>query len=196
MTRVRKIVGRITFVGSRPGAPGLLTTSATDAIRNAEIVVADTAVPAAVTSLATGEVRPAETSPAETAKAMLADARAGQTVVRLIAGDPFTDDDAVKEALAVARTVVPFDVVPGLVLGAGTAAYAGVPIGSVRTEADLRDVESVDYEALANAAGTLVLTVDAADVAYVGEQLVSYGLKPETPVAVSCGGTTTSQQTV
>jgi len=33
MTRARKIVGRITFVGSGPGDPGLLTTSATDAIR-------------------------------------------------------------------------------------------------------------------------------------------------------------------
>ena len=214
MTRARKIVGRITFVGSGPGAPGLLTTSATEAIRTAEIVVADAAVPAAVTALATGEVRPAEMVPAETAKAMLTEARAGHPIVRLVAGDPFTDDDAVKAALVeceirssplvagkgglipVARTVVPFDVIPGLVLGAGTAAYAGVPLGSVRTEADLRDVENADYEALANAAGTLVLTVDAADVAYVGEQLVAYGLKPDTPVAVSCGGTTTAQQTV
>src|SRR4051794_39167280 len=145
MTRARKIVGRITFVGSGPGDPGLLTTSATEAIRTAEIVVADAAVPAAATAFATGEVRPAETVPAETAKAMLTEARAGHRVVRLVAGDPFTDDDAVKEALAVARTVVPFDVIPGLVLGAGTAAYAGVPIGSVRTEADLRDVENADY---------------------------------------------------
>jgi uroporphyrinogen III methyltransferase/synthase len=196
MTRARKIVGRITFVGSGPGDPGLLTTAATEAIAAADVVIADPAVPATVTTLATGEVRPADSTPAETAKALLAEARAGQTVVRLVCGDPFTDDDTVKEALAVARTVVPFDVVPGLVLGTGTAAYAGVPIGSVRTEADLRDVERADYEALAHAAGTLVLTVDAADVAYVGEQLVSYGLKPETPVAVSCSGTTTSQQTV
>jgi uroporphyrinogen III methyltransferase/synthase len=196
MTRVRKIVGRITFVGSGPGDPGLLTAAAIEAVATADVVVADSGVPAAVTALATGEVRPAESTPADTAKAVLAEARNGLIVVRLICGDPFTDDDAVKEALVVARTVVPFDVVPGLGLGTGTAAYAGVPIGSVRTEADLRDVERADYEALANAAGTLVLTVDAADVAYVGEQLVAYGLKPETPVAVSCGGTTTSQQTV
>ncbi|MDT4919388.1 MAG: uroporphyrinogen methyltransferase / synthase [Pseudonocardiales bacterium] len=196
MTRARKIVGRITFVGSGPGDPGLLTTAATQAISAAEVVIADAAVPAAITALAGGEVRPAEPTPADTAKAMLADARAGQTIVRLVVGDPFTDDDVVKEALAVARTVVPFDIVPGLVLGAGTAAYAGVPIGSVRTEADLRDVENADYEALANAAGTLVLTVDAADVAYVGEQLVAYGLKPDTAVAISCAGTTTAQQTV
>ena len=196
MTRVRKIAGRITFVGSGPGDPGLLTTHATESIRAAEIVVADAAVPAEITALAPGELRPAEATPAETAKAMLAEARGGHSVVRIVAGDPFADEDAVKEALAVAKTVVPFDVVPGLPLGVGTAAYAGVPVGATRTEADLSDVESVDYEALANAAGTLVLTVAAADVPYVGEQLVAFGLKPDTPVAVSCWGTTTAQQTV
>lgn len=196
MTRVRKIVGRITFVGSGPGDPGLLTTHAADALRAAELVVADTAVPPAITALVTGELRLAELAPADTAKAALADARGGRSVVRLIAGDPFTDDGAVKEALAVAKTVVPFDVVPGVSLGTGTAAYAGVPLGSVRTEADLRDLAAADYEALAHAAGTLVLTLDAADVQQVGEQLVANGLKPDTAVTVSCSGTTTGQQTV
>jgi uroporphyrinogen III methyltransferase/synthase len=196
MTRARKIVGRITFVGSGPGDPGLLTNSATAAIGAAEVVVADATVPSAISGLASVEVRPAEATSAETAKAMLADARNGHSVVRIVCGDPFADDDAVKEALAVAKTVVPFDVIPGVPLGTGTAAYAGVPVGGLRTEADLRDVEVVDYDALANAAGTLVMTVDAADVSYVGEQLVAYGLKPDTPVAVSCGGTTTGQQTV
>jgi uroporphyrinogen III methyltransferase/synthase len=117
-------------------------------------------------------------------------------VTRLVVGDPFADDDVVKEALAVAKTVVPFDVVPGIALGVGTASYAGLPVGALRTEADLTDVESADYEGLAGAPGTLVLTVEAADVQYVGEQLVAYGLKPDTPVAVSCAGTTTGQQTV
>jgi uroporphyrinogen III methyltransferase / synthase len=191
MTRVRKTPGRITFVGSGPGDPGLLTTHAVEAIRGADVVVADAAVPRAITDLAPGGVRPAET-----AKALLADARSGCAVVRLVVGDPFADEDAVKEALAVAKTVVPFDVVPGIALGAGTAAYSGVPVGAVRTEADIRDAGSADYEALAHATGTLVITVHADDVAYLGEQLVANGLKPDTAVAVSCSGTTTGQQTV
>ncbi|MGI8679124.1 MAG: uroporphyrinogen-III synthase [Jatrophihabitans sp.] len=196
MTRARKTVGRITFVGAGPGDPGLLTTHAVAAIRNAEVVVVDATVPRPITDLATGEVRTADPSPVEAAKTILADARNGQIVVRLVAGDPFVDDRAIKEALAVAKTVVPFDVVPGIALGTGTAAYAGVPVGAVRTEADLVDVSSADYESLAHAAGTLVVTVQAADVEIVGEQLVANGLKPDTLVAVSCSGTTTGQQTV
>jgi len=163
MTRTRKLVGRITFVGSGPGDPGLLTAHAAEVIRSADIVVADAGVPASITALAAGELRPAEGAAADVAKALLAEARAGHAVVRLVPGDPFTSDDVVKEAVAVGKTVVPFDVVPGIPLGAGTAAYAGLPLGAVRTEADLRDVEAVDYEALAAAAGTLVLTVEAAD---------------------------------
>jgi uroporphyrinogen III methyltransferase/synthase len=196
MTRARKIAGPVTFVGAGPGDPGLLTANAAQAIASAAIVVADPAVPGAILTLAVGTVRPAESTPAETVKGVLADARAGEHVVRLVAGDPFTDDDVVREVLAVAKTVVPFAVVPGVPLGIGTAAYAGVPLGGLRVEADLRDAGTADYDALAHASGTIVLTVAARDVAVVGEQLVANGCKPDTPVTVSCNGTTTAQQTV
>ncbi|GAB2471526.1 bifunctional uroporphyrinogen-III C-methyltransferase/uroporphyrinogen-III synthase [Jatrophihabitans fulvus] len=195
-TRARKNVGRITFVGSGPGDPGLLTGRASDAIASADLVIADAGVPAAITALASGELRPTEGNAADTAKLALAEARGGRGVVRLVAGDPFVDDSAVKEALAVAKTVVPFDVVPGIALGQGTAAYAGVPLGSLRTEADITELDEVDYETLAAAGGTLVITVEAPDAEQVGERLVANGLKPDTPVAVSCAGTTTGQQTV
>jgi uroporphyrinogen III methyltransferase/synthase len=201
MTRARKTAGtrgRITFVGSGPGDPGLLTMLGTQAIAAAGVVVADAAVPAQITALAGADatVRLAEAIPADTAKALLADARAGATVVRVIAGDPFADDDAVREVLAVAKTVVPFAVVPGVASGVGTATYAGVPAGSTRTEVDIRDASSVDYDALAHYASTLVAEVDAADVQLVAEQLVANGCKPDTAVTVSCNGTTTDQQTV
>jgi uroporphyrinogen III methyltransferase/synthase len=195
MTRARKSVGRITFVGAGPGDPGLLAVSAVEALRAADVVVAGSDVPAAITALSSGEVRPAQTAPAETAKALLADARGGAHVVRVVSGDAFADDTAVKEALAVAKTVVPFEVVPGVPLALGTAAYAGVPVGGVRTEAAIRDVTAADFEALAHAPGTLLVTVNAADAATLGEQLVTYGMKPDTPVTVSCEGTGTGQHT-
>jgi uroporphyrinogen III methyltransferase/synthase len=196
MTRARKPAGHVTFVGAGPGDPGLLTANATRAIANAALVVADAAVPAPILALASGTVRTAESTPTETAKAVLADARGGEDFVRLVVGDPFTDDDVVREVLAIAKTVVPFTVVPAVPRSVGTTAYAGVPTGGLRLEADLRDARTADYDALAHAPGTLVLTVDAGDVAVVGEQLVANGCKPDTPVAVSCNGTTTAEQTV
>ena len=196
MTRARKNIGRITFVGAGPGDPGLLAVHAVEALATAEVVFADASVPAAVTDLAAAQVRTAEGSPADNAKALLTEARNGLRVVRLVSGDVLTGDAATKEALAVAKTVVPFDIVPGLAVGAGTATYAGVPVGPVRTEVDADDLAPVDFDSLAHAPGTLVLTVAAADVSTLGEQLVSSGLKPDTPITVSCDGTGTSQHTV
>ena len=196
MTRARKTPGRISFIGAGPGDPGLLAVAAVDALRRAEVVVADERAVPTMSGLTTAEVRPAEATPAETAKVLLAEARAGRTVVRLVCGDAFADDFAVKELLAVAKTVVPFEVVPGIPVGTGTAAYAGVPVGGVRTEADARDLASLDIEALAHAPGTLLLTVAAADLPHLAEQLVANGLKPDTTITVSCDGTGTGQQTV
>jgi uroporphyrinogen III methyltransferase/synthase len=196
MTRARKTVGRVTFLGAGPGDPGLLAVHAAEALRRADVVFADPQVGVAVRELAAGAVRPIAATPADTAKALLAEARAGLWVVRLVTGDPFADDAVVKEALAVARTVVPFDVVPGVPVGAGAATYAGVPYGAVRTAVEVSDVASLDLESLAGAPGTLVLTVPAAQVRGLGEQLVANGIKPDTPVTVSCGATTTGQQSV
>ena len=52
--------------------------------------------------------------------------RAAASVVRLVAGDPYTSDAVVKEVLAVGRTSVPFDVVPGVATATAVPAFAGV----------------------------------------------------------------------
>ena len=202
MTRARKNIGRVTFVGAGPGDPGLLTAHALEALRRAEVVFADAGVSESITELAgcdPEQLRLADTVPAESAKALAAEARNGLSVVRLVLGDPMAHEGVVKEAIAVGKTVVPFDVVPGVPVGAGTASYAGVPYGPVHTHVDVAtpgSVDSLDFEGLAGAPGTLVLRIDAAEVIGLGERLVANGLKPDTPITISCGATTTSQQTV
>src|SRR5438094_575347 len=191
MTRARKNIGRITYLGAGPGDPGLLAVHAVEALQRAAIVYADADVPDAITLLSGGELRAPEATPADTAKAMAIEARNGGNVARVVAGDPFSVDAIVKEATAIAKTVVPFDVVPGVPVGSGATTYAGVPVGSTYTMADLRDLSSTDFETLAHSAGTLVVTIGAADVALLGEELVANGLKPDTPVTVSCDATGT-----
>jgi uroporphyrinogen III methyltransferase/synthase len=196
MTRARKSVGRVTFVGAGPGDPGLLAVHAAAALSKADIVIVDATVPAAITALAEGEVRVAAATASDSSKQVLTEARNGASVVRLVSGDVFTDDEAVKEVLTVAKASVPFEIVPGLAVGSATATYAGVPVGSVYTEAAIGEVGSVDFDALSHAPGTLVLRVLAPLVQIVGEQLVSSGMKPDTVVTVSCNGSGTGQQTV
>lgn len=196
MTRARKSVGRVSFVGTGTGDVGLLTVRATEVLRSADIAYVDAVVPASVRGLITGEIRATEASATDTVKAVLAEARNGLVVARVVGGDPFAADAVVKEALAVAKTTVPYEVVPALSEGAATACYAGVPVGPSHTEVDLRDGLPLDYETMAAAPGLLVLTLDAAAVAHTAEQLVASGLKPDLPITVTCAGTTTAQVTV
>ena len=194
-TRARKTPGRVAFVGSGPGDAGLLTVRATELLARAELVVTDPDVPSEVIALAEGaEVRPAVGEPGDVAKDLVNEARNGRSVVRLVAGDPLTLDAVVTEAQCVARSTVDFDVVPGVPGGTAVPAYAGVALGAVHTEADVRS--TVDWAGLASAPGTLVLHATGSHLAETASSLVEHGLAPQTPVAVTAGGTAFGQRTV
>jgi uroporphyrinogen III methyltransferase/synthase len=196
MTRARKSVGRVSFVGTGTGDAGLLTVRAAEVLAAADVAYVDASVSEATRALIAGEIRLADPVAGDIAKAVLAEARNGSVVARVVSGDPFSSDAVAREALAVAKTVVPYEVIPALSEGVATATYAGVAFGAMHTEIDLRHGAGVDFEAVAAAPGTLVLTLDGAEVAATAEQLVASGLKPDTPLTVTCAGTTTGQVTV
>src|SRR4051794_4794772 len=134
MTRTRKTVGRISFVGAGPGDPSLLTRRAHEALLAADHVVFDRDVPDVLVATIRAqtpdetEFSPAEGTPGDVAKVLVSAARSGLQAVRLTSGDPFAADPVVKEVQAIARTNVPFEVVPGVGRAAGVATYAGVPL--------------------------------------------------------------------
>ena len=194
MTRARKPVGRIAFVGAGPGDPGLLTMRAAQALEGASLVVTDPDVPVDVTALAVdAEVKPAVGEPAEVAKTLVAAARTGQSVVRLVAGDVLTADPVVKELQSVARCAVLFDVIPGLSATA-VASYSGIAVGSVHTVADVRSTS--DWPRLAAAPGTLLLQASSGHLAETAASLAQSGLAGETPASVTSGATLPTQRTV
>src|SRR3954471_21122715 len=199
----RKPVGRIAFVGAGPGDPGLLTRRAHDALTGADQVVYDRGVPDSLLSAIKAEAKddaqfsPAEGQPGDVAKVLLSAARSGLSAVHLVAGDPFGHESVVKEVQAVARTAVHFEVVPGIGQAEGVATYAGVPLPSVRTTADVDDVTALDFDALAASSrkGSFAVAVDAGDLAAVRDGLLASGVAPATAVAVTGDGTGDTQYT-
>src|SRR3954462_3791708 len=169
----RTTAGRIAFVGAGPGDPGLLTRRAHDALTDADQVVYDRGVSESLLTVIKSAAKPdaqfspAEGAPGDVAKVLLSAAKSGLSAVHLVAGDPFGHDSVVKEVQAVARTAVHFEVVPGIGQAEGVATYAGVPLPSVRTAADVDDVTTLDFDALATAAqkGSFAVAVDAGDLA-------------------------------
>ncbi|SFO18538.1 uroporphyrinogen-III synthase [Geodermatophilus obscurus] len=205
MTRFRKTPGRVVFVGAGPGDPGMLTARATAALAEATVVLVDPDVPAPLLEAVAAAVRPGlepapvSGEPAEVAKAAVTAAKNGDVVVRLVAGDPYTSETAVKEVLAVARTSVPFDVVPGVAPATAVPAFAGVALGGTSLTADLRD-GAVDLPALAGAAAALgapvVLQAGAEQLPDAAARLVEGGLSGSTAVVVTAGGSGTGQKSV
>ena len=217
--------GRITFVGSGPGDPGLLTTRARTVLTNAALIFTDPDVPEAVLALAGSElpppsgpepaeppaatdaeggaptipggpdIRPALGDPAEVAKTLATEARTGVDVVRLVAGDPLSVDSVITEVAALTRTHLPFEIVPGLPASTAVPSYAGLPLGSSHTVADVRDPE-VDWAALAAAPGPLILQATASHLADAASTLIEYGLADTTPCVVTAQGTTCQQRSV
>src|SRR5919206_3400100 len=196
--------GRVVFVGAGPGDPGMLTARATAALASADTVLVDPDVPPAIAEAVRAdrpelELTPVTGEPAEVAKGAVAAAKSGGTVVRLVAGDPYTNDAAVKEVLAIGRTSVGFDVVPGVASATAVPAFAGVALGSTAVTADLRGGEA-DLAALAAAAkgldAPLVLQGNAEDLPDAAARLVEGGLSGSTAVVVTTGGSGTGQKSV
>jgi uroporphyrinogen III methyltransferase / synthase len=224
--------GRITFVGSGPGDPGLLTTRAAAVLANAALVFTDPDVPEPVLALigkdlppvsgpapagpvATNaevttdgdagqgarvvisggaDIRPALGEPAEVAKTLTAEARSGADVVRLVAGDPLTVDAVITEVNAVARSHLHIEIVPGLAATNAVPTYAGLPLGSSHTVADVRG--DVDWEAVAAAPGPLILQATASHLADAARALIDHELAEATPCVVTAQGTTCQQRSV
>ena len=211
MTRSRKQTGssnpRVVFVGAGPGDPELLTARANAALASADVVHADPDVaPALLEAVRTAfpdlEVTTVAGEPADLAKGAVTTAKGGAVVVRLVAGDPFTNDAVVKEALSVTRTSVPFDVVPGVAMGTAVPEYAGVAIGGTSLQADLRAGADApaDLPALAAAAtgtgATLVLQATAEQLPTAAAGLIEGGLSGNTSVVVTTEGSGTAQKSV
>ncbi|MGB6516764.1 MAG: uroporphyrinogen-III C-methyltransferase, partial [Mycobacterium sp.] len=147
--------------------------------------------PAAVVSVGP-DIRPALGDPAEVAKTLVAEARSGADVVRLVAGDPLSVDAVITEVNAVARTHLHFEIVPGLAASDAVPTYAGLPLGSSHTVADVRG--DVDWGALAAGPGPLILQATSSHVAEAARTLIEYGLADTTPCVVTSSGTTCAQR--
>ncbi len=206
MTRFRKNAGaannKVVFIGAGPGDPGMLTARALDALAEATLALVDPDVSAAVQD-AVREAHPAlemesaTGEPADIAKAAVAAAKTGAVVARLVAGDPYASDAVVKEVLAVGRTSVPFDVVPGVAVASAVPAFAGVALGGSAITAVL-DGET-DLAALAGAAAggaPIVLQGAVEELPEAAIRLVEGGLPGSTPVVVTAGGSGTAQKSV
>ena len=196
------MTGQVYLVGSGPGDPELLTVKARRLIEAADVVLHDKlpgpeileSIPEAkredVGKRAGGEWTPQE----YTNHRLVELAGDGKTVARLKGGDPFVFGRGGEEAEHLAANGVPFEYVPGVTSAIAGAGVAGIPVthrdytSSVSFvtghEDPTKDESAIDWHALAETGGTLVVLMGVGKLpAYTGE-LRDAGMDPETPVAL------------
>ncbi len=195
------------IVGAGPGGPGLLTLRGQAALADAQVVVFDAGVTAGVLDLAAEgaeRIRVDEAGgvpPAAVGGLLVARARAGSRVARLVSGDVGVPGEM--EALAAAG--IPYEVVPGVTPAVAAAAFAGIPavpsgsasaviLAGAGPEAAAPAV--VPWASLGPAFAALLVPVSGATLPAAVEGLIRAGRHPETPAALIVGATRLEQRTI
>ncbi|WP_287863809.1 uroporphyrinogen-III synthase [Corynebacterium sp.] len=126
------------------------------------------------------------------AEQMIACAKAGNDVVRLVAGNPLSNPAVMDELQHVAASTVDFQVIPGMTGSVAVPAFTGIGVGPDVTEADVRG--GTDWDQLAGAGLPLILTAAPEDLATIAQELKARGIAGTTPATVTLHGTTRRQR--
>lgn len=202
-------LGWVALVGAGPGDAELLTVKAARLLAEADVVVHDALVSSDVLALASPDAelidvgkRPGQ-SPAQGLinVLLLRLAREGKRVVRLKGGDPFVFGRGGEEALALALEGISCEIVPGITSAVAAPAAAGIPVTQRGVSAMFTVVTGhrqhgempVNWPALAQAGGTIVVLMGVAERGVIAQALIAGGMAPDTPVAAILRATTAEQ---
>src|SRR6266404_1407248 len=130
-------VPQVFLVGAGPGDPGLLTQRALEGLRQADLVIHDRLVPAALLDFASEKAERVSVADLpgghahrypQVQEALISAARQGKCVVRLKGGDPLLFGRGAEEAEALRAAGIPYEIVPGVTAALAAAAYAAIPL--------------------------------------------------------------------
>jgi uroporphyrin-III C-methyltransferase/precorrin-2 dehydrogenase/sirohydrochlorin ferrochelatase len=209
------VPGSVALVGGGPGDPELITVRGRRLLARADVVVADRLAPPELLAELGPHVEVIDAAKIPYGRAMAQEAinkvlieraREGRFVVRLKGGDPFVFARGYEEILACAEAGIPVTVVPGVTSAISVPAMAGVPVTHRAVNHEFVVVSGhlapehpeslVNWNALAQLTGTLVLLMAVERIELFAEALIAGGRPAETPVLVVQHGTTAAERIV
>lgn len=203
--------GKVTLVGAGPGDPDLLTIKAAKAIAAADVLLVDDLVNPDILACAAPHARVVQvgkrggcqSTPQEfIERLMIAEARAGHSVVRLKGGDPYLFGRGGEERAQLLAHGIQVEVVPGISSGLAAPSSIGIPLthrswsqGAVFVTGHGKDAGSEpNWPALAQSGLTLVIYMGVARCAAIQAGLMAGGAGAGTPVAVVQSATRDAQR--
>ncbi len=188
--------GTVWLVGAGPGDPDLMTLKAHRLLAEADVVVHDRLVPDGVV-----EALPASTRIVDVGKLpfhhkvtqddinriIVAEARAGNMVVRLKGGDPFLLGRGGEEVRACLDAGIEVQVVPGVSSAIAGPAAAGIPVTQRRLSPGVLVIsghEETDPALMAGWPYTIVILMGMFRLPTIVADLMAAGKDPSTPAAI------------
>ena len=207
------MTGFVSFVGSGPGDPELLTLKAVDRLKRADAVLFDDLSAGPILSHARSGAdlvgvgkRAGRPSPKQhhVSQLLVDYAQEDQRIVRLKSGDGGTFGRLEEETDALKAAGIPFEIIPGVPSACAAAAAAGIPLTRRLTARRVQFVtghdvrgalpEDLNMAALADAQATTVVFMGQRTFPAFAEMLMHAGLPAETPALLAEGVSTDAQQ--
>jgi uroporphyrin-III C-methyltransferase/precorrin-2 dehydrogenase/sirohydrochlorin ferrochelatase len=192
-------LGEVYLIGAGPGDPDLLTLRALQLLQQADVVLYDRLVPAAVLErsrrdaerIFVGKTAKDHKTQDRINELLVHHARQGQRVARLKGGDPFVFGRGGEEIEVLARHGIPYINVPGITAALGAASYADIPLTHRHLAQSVTFVaghvledESLDWRSLAGERRTVVFYMGVSHLDQIVTRLRDWGAKAEHPVAI------------
>ncbi|WP_299280918.1 uroporphyrinogen-III C-methyltransferase [uncultured Tateyamaria sp.] len=206
------MTGFVSFVGSGPGDPELLTLKAVDRLKRADAVLFDDLSAGPILSHARSGAdlvgvgkRAGRPSPKQhhVSQLLVEYAQENQRIVRLKSGDGGTFGRLEEETDALKAAGIAYEIIPGVPSACAAAAAAGIPLTRRLTARRVQFVtghdvrgalpEDLNMAALADAHATTVVFMGQRTFPAFAEMLMEAGLPGNTP-ALLAEGVSTPQQ--
>lgn len=205
--------GKVYLVGAGPGDPGLITVKGKEILEQADVVMYDALANPEFLELCKKDAELVNAgkrggnhhlTQSETNELLIKYAKEGKMVVRLKGGDPFLFGRGAEEAEELRNADIDVFVVPGVSSAIAVPELVGIPVthrdhASMVTfvtghEKEDRIEDRVNWKALADSHGTIVVLMGLGNAGKISEGLTEGGMSSDTPAAIITDGSTPDQK--
>lgn len=198
------MTGFVSFVGSGPGDPELLTVKAVDRLGKADAILFDDLSSGPILEHARADAdlvgvgkRAGRASPRQhhVSRLLVDYAKTGQHVVRLKSGDSGLFGRLEEELVALRDAGIPYEIIPGVPSAVAAAAQCGIPLTRRLTSRRVQFItghdargtlpDDLDLKALADPSACTVVFMGKRTFPTLLEALLAKGLPSDTPAILA-----------